>query len=263
MDVRRVALIVTCALGLGCATGPTQAENLGTTSDGDDGDGAAPALGLATDAVAYELTWGWAGAERTDLGWRTTNDLGWTVEVHDGWLVDYAVSLIPCTGALQIDPDVLQPRGAAGHGGFTDPSAYDDPRIESLVSLEGIRYDALPVYAIPYCDAHWLVARADDSITDESVIGHSLHVRGIVTAPDETSSMEFDITSTWADGAVLDLEVHGVEVPTASIVIQRDLGSLFDGVDFEGDDVEAQGQRLLENLTDHATVRVQTELSEP
>jgi len=201
--------------------------------------------------VRYVYTWDLEGVTpRPEGGIEVTNDLGWVIELDEGWLVNFAISLVPCS---------TQPLITRGHGGFTDPSAVAVGRVEPLTT-PGPTYVADVAFASArYCEVHWLMARATQDAVGlpdtPDLVGQTLWLTGTATGPEGALVLLSD-RNNWADGAALAFTYPEGNPDTATVTVTRELGSMFDGIDFASLTGEALGQAVLANLTDHASVDV-------
>jgi len=219
--------------------------------------------------VRYHLQWNWGSAVPTEEGWRVTNDLGYLVEVTEGYMVTDSVQLAPCTdedpeGVFALLKNTVVGEARAGHAGTGDPSAWLVGIAESLKNPKSVSLDPIVVSAGFYCRAHYLVARAGPktmNLPDHMVlVGKSLYIAGNVTSehhPSEPFSISSSLPAgqlmTWADSSnLIDLSQGGVDV-----IITRDLGRLFHGIDFNTMNAEAMEKTLLLGLTSRGQVHIQ------
>lgn len=219
--------------------------------------------GPAGPAVSYRLTWDTSGAEPLPGGgWRIHNDLGDRIDITTGYLVSHSVQLVPCPddslGArlLRLFVGVAH----AGHGDDLDPIAVYDPLVESLLDPVDIAFGDRPTQGATYCSIHYLVANALDGETralpaDRDLIDLTLVVGG--THHRDGTDTPFHIETGLAWAALRDLDTpldtthHG-----ALVLVERALGTLFDGIDLLADDPRGPGRALLRNLLVQTRFRV-------
>jgi len=238
------------------------------------GEGAA-AEGAVIGAAVWRLTWdtGRVVADERGRGWSVENDLGYRVRVASGWLVDHSVSLGPCVvprpdGGAAWLPIRLGVRAAYAHED-ADASAIEAMHAEDLTRLE----DSGPWPSVfpeaRYCRAHWLLARATkatDAPAGVDLAQTSIRVtgsweRGGVARP-------LSVDTWWPQGKVQELD--GIADPDALaearadgetrwawITVRRQLGSLFDGIDFAVDSEDEIAGKLVDNVVSHAEMRVE------
>ncbi|MEZ4453171.1 MAG: hypothetical protein R3B09_27160 [Nannocystaceae bacterium] len=247
-----------------------------TDTDGDTTTGAGADAGAEVTAVTYDLTWSWGQA--TPLpggGWTTVNDLGITVEVRRGYLVAFSAALSPCTpasaGASAPAPTlperllsaVAAPSSAwAGHTGIADPSQVEPIVIEDLGAPVDLRLGEQSFSAARYCWIHYLAAHATDAATglpeDLDLVGVTLYLEGTYSVA-EGSAEEFTASIGAASGSLVELDgarIDGSEGPSAHVVVTRDLGRAFDGVDLGAVDSEALARAVLGNLVGAADLAI-------
>jgi hypothetical protein len=207
-------------------------------------DGEDATSGLSATEVRYHLAWDWGDAQPTDKGWRVTTDRGYEVEVTEGFLITYSVQLAPCTeDELGRGFDLRRVFGIgrawAGHGGEEDPSAWLTGIAEPLATPQPVSLEPVPLDTGIYCSAHYLVARAETKargLPDEfNMVGTSLYVVG-TAALDGGEPQPFSIWSTLPVGELMSWSepVSPVDLSRGSVdvTITRDLGRLFDSVEF-------------------------------
>ena len=215
--------------------------------------------------IRYTLTWTWGDAVGTETGWQVTNDLGYTINVEKGYLVSHSVQLIACEDDAEnagLLDDIFGANTAeAGHGGDeNDPSALLIPQIENLAQVTTIDFGAVNVPFQRYCTAHYLVARSDGLTTnmpdDIDMYGKSLYLEGTYQAADSDAVVAFSLQTSLANGKIVDIrpsidsEPVRLEVSDEGIHIniQRQLDTLFDGVDFLTMDSDEQARTVLWSL---------------
>lgn len=256
---RRSPLALALLTSLAVACGEPMDDDEGTDSDAlepaDPEDAldllAPPELGPTEPLIAevhYQTRWNQypAGA------WTTVTDLGYRVTVERGGLVNYSAALVECLDAR-------------GHGSSINPTQTTRAVFESLTSPAPGLLDARTFTASRFCHAHYLVARSDDDTLglpeEPALAGLSLWVAGRYQAPgaEEGDEVPFEIAATSPFGALFELPTgdmaEGSDEPMrATIVIERELDTLLDGVDFEHDDDDARARQVVENAVAHTTV---------
>lgn len=215
--------------------------------------------------ITYSMTWGWGDAIPTESGWQVTNDLGYTVTVEKGYLVSHSVQLIPCeydgenAGLLR---DIFGANTVeAGHGGDeNDPSAILIPQIEDLAVVNSIEFGATTVPYQQYCTAHYLVARSDSLTTnmpdDIDMYGLSLYLEGTYQAANSDELVAFALQTSLANGKITDIrpstDSEAVRLAIGDeanhIHVQRQLDTLFHGVNFATMDTDEQARTILWSL---------------
>ncbi len=251
--MKRLALLGAVAL-LGCSEG----ERLPLEPGGDEA-----AVHPVLDGVSWGVDWNLGEAEYTEEGWAITNDLGFTFVLEAGWLVDYSLTLVPCTDTVaDAGWERLLGIGVAHahHVEFDDPSEVVPQHPEGLGSPGPAGLGALSFGAATYCSVHWLVASADEGAlapdgTDLSDVALSVSARwqGAETAG------ALDLSTEWTNGVLLDLQVVpsdlGDEPVHGRVTVVRSLGHLFDGVDPTVHTDLQIAWALLSNLVEQAEVR--------
>jgi hypothetical protein len=215
--------------------------------------------------INYAMTWDWGTATPTDTGWQVTNDLGYMIAVEKGYLVSHSIQLLECNDSDEsagLIGDFFEANTAeANHGGDdNDPSAILIPLVEELGSASSSDFGAVNVPYRQYCTAHYLVARSD-SVTrnmpdDIDMYGQSLYLEGTYQVVDSEAVVPFTLQTSLANGTIADIrlstntEPMRVEISdeVIHIDIQRQLDTLFDGVDFETMDADEQARTVLWSL---------------
>ncbi len=214
----------------------------------------------------YQLIWDWGRAEATATGWRTVNDLGYRIEVTNGYLVSHSAALLACTPAelgpwerlidsisagLGLDPAIAQ----AGHSALdAEPTQVIAPVGESLDRPRDADLGAVVVQAPAraYCQAHYAIGRA----AGDGIEGGSIHLEGRFRSDAGAwQAFELDSALAWGHIAVIRTpdETENEEETSLRLVgdapvrieIHRDLGALFDSVDFEAMDAETRAKAVL------------------
>lgn len=218
---------------------------------------------LALRAARWQASWLLAGAERfADGGFALTTDEGYRVVIEEAWLVDYSVTLVPCPETESVALRLLGIGIAqAHHGEFEDPSqlepvaveGFEDPK-QTAVALGGSTFPGAS-----YCGVHWLLARGDDdSVAPDgsSAWGRAVHLAGTWERGDEAGEIAIDTSLAQGMLRTIDqADLHGVG-DGAVITIERHLGTMFDGIDFEVANANATDWAVVSNLVEQATVSI-------
>ena len=250
----RVALVGALALqSLGCRSSPPAA---------------------APHPVRYRLTWAANDVEPTADGsaWEVTSNVGYRVRVTRGWVTSYSMELVECPRVADVDDGVLWSLVAAtawaGHNaGTPNPAAIRPMQVESL--MDGAPHEAGTVTLAPqpYCQVHYLVARAGHDSpglpAELDMVDVSLHVEGTYRAADATTDAAFTIHTPAAYGQLFE-RVGNPPAPlhvdtgrsALDVEIRRHRSRLFDGVDFVRMPVKSAGLRMLQALVDGTEVAV-------
>ncbi|MBI3782065.1 MAG: hypothetical protein HY270_01550 [Deltaproteobacteria bacterium] len=218
--------------------------------------------------VSYLLDWKKSKVEEAaGAGWEVTNDLGYRVHVSHGYLVTRSLELIPCNpvpppvSLLDRLDDVIGPRRAyAGHSAIADPSATKNAEVESLLSPQSHYAATLYPGAQTYCQAHYLIARADRQATglptEVDLVDQSLRIEGWFRQPGQAQEQSFTVVTAVANGRLFDLpraashEAFALDTASESgvVVVRRDLDTIFDHVDFSVMNDKRIGREVLQNL---------------
>lgn len=229
--------------------------------------GAQPAK---TRGVSYVLEWkrDRARSVAAHAGWEVTNDLGFAIRVTRGYLVTRGIELVPCdprspAASLRDGLNILfAPRPAfAGHTAVADPSALPVAQVESLLDVSTTQPATRYPGAQAYCQAHYLIARADPQATglpaDVDMVDQTLRIEGTFQRPGDTTVEPFSIVTSVANGKLFDLAQRldtGRE--SAVVVVRRDLDPIFDRVDFVAMPAKRIARELLQNLIEHTEIEV-------
>ena len=109
------------------------------------------------------------------------------------------------------------------------------------------------------------VASAQNLPTDVSMIGNSLLIEGEVRAPNTAAATPFNLKSALAWGGSKDLIVTNDKTDVAEgvksgtflhLIVSRDLGSLFDGVDFAQMSAQDQSKQVLRSIIQNTKIEV-------
>jgi len=231
-----------------------------------------------TRSVRYVLEWKMSKVEETPgaAGWEITNDLGYRVHVTRGYLVTRSLELIPCNpvpplaALLKRIGDRIGPRPAyAGHSAIADPSATKNAEVESLLSPRSHAVATLYPGPQKYCQAHYLIARADPSATglpsEVDMVDQSLRLEGWFRRPGDSQETPFTVVTAVGNGKLLDLPrglgEGSCALNTAStsgvVVVRRNLDTIFDHVDFANMPDKRIGREVLQNLINDTEIELQ------
>ena len=232
--------------------------------------------------VLYTLEWtlGEATLHRDGSTWSVINDRGFEVVVEEGWLVSASVQLVPCEGEAEPGEtagalDTLMrwfaiPEARAEHfGGLEDVSAVLTPIAEPLLGPSQLDIGPIAVGGLRYCAMHYLVNKATSNTRNlpesPTLSGVSLHLKGsyrFLEDPDAEAiplavscsmpvGMLPDLESPPPDASRFEWEDDGTDL---HVTITRQLGRLFDGVDFMAMSSDGVELRLLKSLSAQAEV---------
>lgn len=235
----------------------------------------------APHTVGYRLEWSWGStqADPSGSGWQTVNDRGYRVHLERGYLVDYSMELVECPKeALESGVDSLwawlPARAAwAGHMPTTpNPAAIHTPHVEALHAPVDFDVGSIQLAAQRYCRIHYLIARSNRSAVglpeDVDMVERSLYVRGTYQATTAATPRSFELATSAANAVLTELFPPGrvgaqgaaIVVDTgrenARVVIQRQLQSLFDGIDFDTMPPARIERQVLQNLIDRTVIAV-------
>lgn len=228
--------------------------------------------------VRYRLEWASDDVTRLENGpaWEVTNDRGYRVRLTRGYLTSYSMELVECpkdaaTGARlgALLWSTVESVAWAGHSvGTPNPAAIRPMQVESLT--EPTAHDVGEVLLAPqaYCQLHYLIARAGREAhglpPDLDMVDASLHVELTYQAAGADAPTPFTLHTAVANGGLFD---RATGAPTAmrvdtgrnatQVTVRRDLGRMFDGVDFAA---MAEGQiagQILTSLIDHVDVGIE------
>lgn len=231
-------------------------------------------------AASWSLTW---DTTRLDParggGWSVKTDMGYAVRLKYGWLVDHSVSFGPCDtggasagvgGSSALRLFGLGIREARAHDD-ADPSAIEAMYAEDLLHPEPAGPWPMTFEAKRYCRAHWLIARATAKLSAPPSVaplldGRSLYLAG--TWERGGARRAFTVDTWWPAGHLRDLdEVLDPSALAAAradggayaarVTVKRDLGAMFDGIDFETASEEVITGLTVENLAARAELKVE------
>ena len=236
--------------------------------------------------VTYELAW--IAGEAVDEGsgaWRVTTALGYEVQVSRALLTVSTVQMTRCDDlATSTDAPALlwlvdvalgvRP-ASAGHGALeADPSAVLDEQLELLAPGATMVLGPSAMAEHDYCGLHVLFGPSAEEGPRHGVDMHLhvLHIDGAWRAG-EGGWTPFEVHTTLPTGALVDLEsVDGSARPisagsrAAVVRVERELGHLFDAVDFQAANEDSRDKAILTAIADsvRATVyAVEAESPEP
>jgi len=228
-------------------------------------------LSEGSPQVSYNLAW-----ERDEVleheggGWETTTNLGYEVRVERAYVVSYSLQLVPCrdqgssaAGALlRRFAQALDPvRSAwAGHGDDDDVSTVLGV-VEPLHDLGSRSVREAPLGDTPYCQIHYLVARADHYVSqrplDVDIERLSIHLSGTWKHAEDDLETAFRVEDSAAFGVLVDLVDLGLDRFDADtnleLTLTRSSATLFDDIDF------ADGENVTEGDIARAVVRAMVE----
>jgi len=210
--------------------------------------------------IIYRTDWKWGDAAPTENGWTVTNDLGYVVTVENAYLVNYTVQLLECdnhTHASLLD-NFMPDTAFAGHGDGVNPALVEASFVEDLASPAPAEFGSITVESMAYCEAHYLIARAGSETRfqpeEVDMYGVSLYVEGTYQENESSDPVAFVAQTHLANGKQLTLHLSENFLPVhveagndpVEIVVQRQLGSMFEGVDFTS--AEDIGRAILWNI---------------
>jgi len=228
----------------------------------------------APHPVHYRLTWAANDVEATPDGsaWEVTTNVGYRVRVTRGWVTSYSMELVECPRSAAADDGVLWPlvtaTAWAGHNaGTPNPAAIRPMQVESLMNGASHEAGTVTLAPQPYCQLHYLVARAGHDSpglpAELDMVDVSLHVEGTYRAADATTDAAFTIHTASAYGQLF-ARVGNPPTPlhvdpgrgALDVEIRRRRSRLFDGVDFARMPVKTAALRMLQALVDGVEVEV-------
>jgi hypothetical protein len=279
--VRAFVLFLFSGLVLACAATP---ENKTVKADVSEPDAISSGY-----QVAYELEW--MGEDQLtiqdDGAWSTENDLGYMITLSAGYMVTYSSELVECSQQERVESaragfyllrlmDAFISPAFAGHSELEpNPAAIKAPLAEQLTPPQAQTLGTVTLASQLYCNVHYLVARSDDKAQwlpeDVDLYRQSLYLRGSYLAPDATESVPFEILSALGNGVISPLYPQGqYGVATAALQhnsgdgdltvrIRRDLGTLFDQLDFRNMSDEELARQTLKNIVNNVEIVLGTE----
>jgi hypothetical protein len=225
------------------------------------GCGGAPPPARGPHAIRYRLAWTWGRAQRVPDGWTVRTDRGVDVRVTRGWVVPFSLELVECppTGSTTTLLSLLAPRSAwAFHSAnAVNPSTLRSAPVESLGDPVDRDVGDITLPPQAYCAIHYLVARATrDSAglpADVDMVDRSLWIDGTWRRSADDVDHPITLRATVPNARLQPLP-SPVDTGTGDVVVvvTRDLGTLFDGIDFDGMPTPVVENRVLANLVQHA-----------
>lgn len=189
----------------------------------------------AISGARYTLAFDTSRLDRARDSWSVETDLGYRVTVTSGSLTTYGVSLVACSDVVASSwLDVFVASAHAGHGSIADPSTWSDPLTEDLLVAEPVVFGEILFQTEAYCRLHYLVyaATEDTEGASSADLERSMRIEGTVTNPDG-HTRELLLDSGLGHGSLMDLPVLGGDGEVLDAVLRRDLGGVFDGIDFD------------------------------
>jgi len=240
--------------------------------------------------IHYALDWEWGRAKplASGSGWEVVNNLGYRIEIDKMYLVTYRTGLIACEEADLVDVNRVNPyqmctaarwswslvsTAYAGHS-FTDddPVVINTQHVEDLSNPKSFDLGLVTVSEQRYCRLHYLLARAEREATglpeDVALVDSSTYFEGRYYAPGSNEAVTFSVLDSSADGALIDITAEtpstsqalgmiNVNFEGARVHIIRNLGLMWDDVDFLSMSSRDIARRVLGNLT--STLKVEIE----
>lgn len=256
---------------------------------------AAPVVPLRQAKEAhYSLHTSASKATRTGKRWTWTTDRNFTVTLEQAYLASYTVQLvrckpgegapatpstpaIPATGQQGFNLfSLFSPSVAfAGHSNTLEPSAAPRPWVDSLLDPTPRTLAPVLFPAEALCNAHYLVARANeeslDRPSDPDMMRVSLLVKGTWQASGEKESHPFTWKTSAAHATVKDISAvsrldpsQTPSAPTSApgtllVSVTRDLDTLFSGIDMATADEKTGTRALLKNLLANTRIEAKWE----
>jgi len=225
--------------------------------------------GVVASRAPYAVSWNTEGVamDAQGQGWSVQTALGYQVRLEQGHLVNYRVQLVPCeeesaqasTGWSSVPMWPLlaiSSVAVAGHDGQDDPSITLESVAESLAGPARVELETTEFPSRRYCQVHYLLARGEEETRSlpESIdlVNRSLVLEGQVTGPAEMDPTPFVLETAWPMGVLIDIPdtVVAGQDGELNVHLRRDLGGLFEGVDFDGMDADSQVWQVLHNIVD-------------
>ncbi|GAB4545057.1 MAG: hypothetical protein OHK0023_02780 [Anaerolineae bacterium] len=190
--------------------------------------------------MALSLTWEVGAAQPLEdgVGWRVTTETGYEVWLEEGYLVSYSVQLIECPHEhAWLGVEIV---AKAGHGEENDPTLIKTSTLEALHLPVTTALGTVTGSEPSYCEAHYLVARADKSavegFSEPDMQATSLYLRGKYRRIGEEQFTPFEARTNLANGTIGALQ-DGLNQPmplaqAGTVRVVRRLSRIFDRVDF-------------------------------
>ena len=213
-------------------------------------------------SLTYQLTWQEDGITLNEQGWTMINDLGYTVNLEQGYIASLSLELIPCESASEEAGWWSVPIAYAGHGeSEADPSLWLGPYVEVLTAVESVTFGKIWLDEVDYCGAHYLVAQAGETAVNlPKTVGmarYSVYLEGNYVAQGSDEAIPFLIASPLAWGAQSEFDEAMIIGGDVTVVVERPLSSLFNGVDFEMMAEQTQAMAVLRSLMNETAVYVE------
>ena len=237
--------------------------------------------------VRYELSWRLGErATRSDSGTlRFQTDLGYTVELLSGYLISSSIQQVECPAetAATRAPFWMALLGGcvarAGHGAELNPVAVEGEVVEDLLALEERVVGTRELTGQRYCSAHYLSAAlrpwsdiAGDNL-DRIETTLSLTFRWSVNGGEATevtavTQQAYGLLGDLYDTAeAWDRKAGATEFSSAgrgaTVVVERDISPLFDGIHFQALEPDKLAFVALGNVVKNARLLTTTTLAAP
>ena len=186
----------------------------------------------------------------------------------------YSTELIECPADQAVTLSLFENLGVqpayAGHGDELSPARITASYVESLREPIAIDLEAVSVPVSNYCQAHYLIGPAGSETSknlpiDIDMAGSSLFIEGEYQATNQAKPTAFSLQYKLPDGIITDLATPNntfqkIQATTGdgeiNVIIQRDLGNIFNGVDFVTMSEADQAKAILRSLTEGTTVLI-------
>ncbi len=231
-----------------------------------------PSTGLGE--VRYVLDWTSESKAlvQDDGSLKITTDMGFDVVVEEAYFVSSRAEVVSCATNEAESAGVISTlkgwatrlfgisEAYAGHSSMPDNlTATEHSRVENLLDMEEQLLGVRDLDDAPYCQAHYLTARASNSSEGLpegfDMTDRSLYVRGYALALESGESIDFEGSTDLSNGVLSTLALEDEETfvhqgldGNLEVLIVRDLTHLLDGIDFSTASSAAIGWRALDNL---------------
>lgn len=235
--------------------------------------------------VHYRFDWEWGSAQPDEMGngWSVTNNLGYRIHLKQGYLATVSTEMIACPHTHPTPQSSLLPGIAtaffaaktayAGHSGNKhDASQIPSSYVESIAAPKALLLTSHFGDEPDYCYTHYLIASAKSWMqnlpSDRNMIDTSLFLAGELQSPGSQEWTPFTVQSKLAWGGLLrpitqsaaEVAIVALEpiFPSVNVqvMIRRNLGTLFDNVDFATMNDETRARTILSMIVKSATVEV-------
>jgi len=204
----------------------------------------------ALSAITWTLGWQLNGASLDgDAPLTMVTDLGYEVTIDKGFVVTSLVSLVPCeadTGLAQA-MNWFVSTAHASHPPFNDPSLVDLHAKESFTPPRNAELPTVEFDRRVYCSVYWLIARG---ATGGDLENTSFRATGNWQRDGKTGPLSVD--TNFARAYIADLPPMRPDAHAAHGVVNRSIGTMFNGIDLETANEYAVGWGVVKNLTDQA-----------